>query len=80
VRDLESWSQRYPTSDLSQYRSALLAREYYQSRQYEKAIDAAEPLIRIGLEHLFSGNGAGAELRLQVLAATALSIGHLGAP
>ena len=55
LTDLDAWRQKFPDSDFKDDRAALYVQTYVLSNQFDKALDAAEPLLAKDLNATFAG-------------------------
>jgi hypothetical protein len=53
--DLDSWTQKYPTTDFADRRGMYYIQAYSADNQAGKALDAAKPLIEEGVDGLKTG-------------------------
>src|SRR5579863_5251166 len=53
ISDLDSWKQKYPSSDFKDEGTVLYVQAYASAKQPAKAIDAAADLINRGVDTVF---------------------------
>jgi hypothetical protein len=80
ITDLDTWKQKYPSSDFKDDRSVLYVQAYAGSNQPAKAIDEAGLLIAKGLKTVLNDPKGGPGQQLKVLVTTAATINQVPAP
>lgn len=80
IKDLDTWKEKFPETDFKTERQTLYVMAYSGAGQFDKAVDAATPLITAGLDTVFSDPKTGAGEAIRVLFATVTSIVHIPNP
>jgi len=79
IKDLDTWKQKFPETDYKHERQALYVTAYAGAGQYDKAVDAAAPMVNAGVDTVFSDpKDVGQAIR--ILFTTATAIVHLANP
>ncbi len=55
LADLDSWTQKYPTTDFTERRSMYYVQAYAANNEANKAVDASKPLVDMGIDALKEG-------------------------
>ncbi len=80
ITDLDTWKQKYPTSDFKDDRSVLYIQAYAGSGQFAKAIDEAGVLMAKDLKTVFNDPKTGPRDQLTVLFTATTAIARVPNP
>ncbi len=80
IKDLDTWKQKFPQTDFNTERQTLYIMAYSGAGEFDKAVDAAAPLITAGVDKVFSDPKTGPGEAIRVLFATVTSIVHIANP
>jgi len=74
IKDLDTWKQKFAETDFKTERQVLYVMAYSGAGQFDKAVDAAAPMITSGVDALFSDpkDGPGQAIRVLFAAVTAI--------
>jgi hypothetical protein len=80
LSDLDTWKQKYPSSDFADEGTVLYIQAYAAAKQPGKAIDLAAPLINKGVDEVFPDPATGPGNSIKVLFTTVLAITQMPDP
>jgi hypothetical protein len=82
LADLDSWTQKYPTTDFKDQRGMYYVQAYAANNEAGKAIDAAKPLVDEGIDGLKEGldNDGSVLQTLFLTARAAAALASTGSP
>jgi outer membrane protein assembly factor BamD (BamD/ComL family) len=80
LTDIETWKQKVPQSDYANERTVLTIQAYSDTKQYDKVLAEAAPLVNQDLDKLFPDPANGPQQVLQVLAGVCTAIQQIAAP
>ncbi len=80
IKDLDTWKGKFPETDFKTERQTLYILAYSGASQFDKAVDAAAPLIAAGVDTVFIDPKTGAGEAIRVLFAAVSSIVHIPNP
>src|ERR1035438_2037552 len=73
IKDLDTWKQKFAETDFKTERQTLYIMAYSGAQQFDKAVDAAAPMINAGVDTVFPDpkDGPGQAIRVLFAVATA---------
>jgi hypothetical protein len=80
LKDLDTWTQKFAETDFKTERQFLYVVAYAGAGQFDKAVDAAGPMIAAGVDTIFADPKTGPGEAIRVLFAAATSIVHIPNP
>ncbi len=80
IKDLDTWKQKYADTDYKTERQTLYITAYSGAGQFDKAVDAAAPMITAGVDTVFPDPKTGAADAIRVLFVAAAAIVHIPNP
>ena len=79
IKDLDTWKQKFPDTDYKNERQALYVTAYAGAGQFDKAVDAAGPMVNAGVDTIF-GDPKDIGQAIRVLYTAASAIVHVANP
>jgi hypothetical protein len=80
LQDVEAWQQKAPESDYKNERSVIQVQALFGSKQYDKVLTTAEPMLAADLDKLFPDEAAGPGQVIAVLRAVVYAIQQIPTP
>lgn len=80
IKDLDTWKQKFAETDYKTERQTLYITAYSGAGQFDKAVDAAAPIITAGVDTVFTDPKTGPADAIRVLFAAAVAIVHISSP
>jgi tetratricopeptide (TPR) repeat protein len=80
LTDVDTWKQKIPQSDYANDRDVLVVQALGETKQFDKALSAAAPLVNQDLDKLFPDPASGPGQVLTVLATACTAIQQIAAP
>ena len=80
IKDLDTWKQKFAETDFKTERQTLYIMAYSGAQQFDKAVDAAAPMINAGVDTVFPDPKDGPGQAIRVLFAVVTSIVRIPNP